>query len=142
MINYKVKSRRKATGNKFNYENLGRWCQRCFLTRRYKRYLEFCGKFHHYSFNNIMLILMQYPNAQMCKLHPWKKLKMQVRKGEEEALKSCVRFHTVIRKENTNESEEEKVISAVGFKIGHVFDIARLTVRFRRLMNSQLILII
>lgn len=54
-----------------------------FDSEKYKRYLEFCGKFHHYSFNNVMLILIQCPHAQRCASYTtWKSLKMQVRKGE------------------------------------------------------------
>lgn len=97
-----------------------------FDSKKYKRYLEFCGKFHHYSFNNIILILMQYPNAQMCASYTtWKKLKMQVRKGERGIKILCPIPYYYKKKENTDESEEEKVISAVGFKIGHVFDISQ-----------------
>ena len=69
---------------------------------------------------------MQYPNAQMCASYTtWKKLKMQVRKGERGIKILCPIPYYYKKKENTDESEEEKVISAVGFKIGHVFDISQ-----------------
>lgn len=56
-----------------------------FDSGKYKKYLEFCGKFHHYSFNNIIWILMQYPSAQMCASYStWKSLKMQVVKVKRE----------------------------------------------------------
>jgi len=97
-----------------------------FDSKKYKRYLEFCGKFHHYSFNNIILILMQYPNAQMCASYStWKKLNMQVRIGEKGIKILCPVPYSYKKKENIDESDEEKIVSAVGFKIGHVFDISQ-----------------
>lgn len=127
MINYKVKSKEeKQQEINLIMKTLEDGVRDVFDSEKYKRYLEFCGKFHHYSFNNIMLILMQYPNAQMCASYTtWKKLKMQVRKGERGIKILCPVPYCYKKKENTNESEEEKVISAVGFKIGHVFDISQ-----------------
>lgn len=36
-----------------------------FVSGCYEEYLQFMSKFHHYSFNNIVLILMQKPNASL-----------------------------------------------------------------------------
>lgn len=97
-----------------------------FESEKYKRYLEFCGKFHHYSFNNIMLILMQCPNAQMCASYAtWRSLKMQVRKGEKGIKILSPIPYTYNKKENDADDEAETTVNGIRFKIGHVFDISQ-----------------
>lgn len=45
--------------------------------------LDFASKFHAYSFNNLLLIQMQNPNAsQVAGFRQWQKLGRQVRRGE------------------------------------------------------------
>ncbi|QAY64985.1 ImmA/IrrE family metallo-endopeptidase (plasmid) [Xylanimonas allomyrinae] len=47
------------------------------------RFLEFARSFHHYSLNNLLLILAQKPEAtQVAGYRTWQKLGRQVRKGE------------------------------------------------------------
>jgi hypothetical protein len=42
-----------------------------------------CTTFHHYSFNNILLICSQRPDAtRVAGFHTWRKLKRFVKKGE------------------------------------------------------------
>lgn len=98
-----------------------------FDSEKYKRYLEFCGKFHHYSFNNIILILMQCPNAQMCASYAtWRSLKMQVRKGEKGIKILCPVPYSYMNKDNSNEGDKtETIINGVRFKVGHVFDVSQ-----------------
>lgn len=98
-----------------------------FDSEKYKRYLEFCGKFHHYSFNNIILILMQCPNAQMCASYAtWKSLKMQVRKGERGIKILCPVPYSYMNKDNSNEGDEtETTVNGVRFKVGYVFDVSQ-----------------
>ncbi|MEA3427846.1 MAG: ArdC-like ssDNA-binding domain-containing protein [Thermodesulfobacteriota bacterium] len=46
-------------------------------------YLDFCSKFHRYSFNNKILIWMSMPKAtNVAGFHSWKKLGRSVKKGE------------------------------------------------------------
>lgn len=50
---------------------------------QWRRYLEFCRAFHQYSVNNLLLILLQAPEAsQVAGYRTWQKLGRQVRKGE------------------------------------------------------------
>jgi len=47
------------------------------------RYLDFSAQFHQYSFRNLMLIMLQCPDAsQVAGLRQWNKLGRQVRAGE------------------------------------------------------------
>jgi len=49
----------------------------------WKHYLETMAKFHHYSFNNQMLVVLQCPGAErVAGYMKWKELGRQVRKGE------------------------------------------------------------
>ncbi len=98
-----------------------------FDSEKYKKYLEFCGKFHHYSFNNIMLILMQFPNAQMCASYAtWKSLKMQVRKGQRGIKILCPIPYSYKKKDYDGVDDETEItVNGVHFKIGHVFDVSQ-----------------
>lgn len=55
-----------------------------FQSGQYKNYLGTMSKFHHYSFNNILLITMQFPAAsQVAGFNDWKKkFGRQVKKGD------------------------------------------------------------
>ncbi len=47
------------------------------------RFLDFAGSFHHYSINNLLLIMAQRPEAtHVAGYRTWQKLNRQVRKGE------------------------------------------------------------
>lgn len=54
-----------------------------FETERYKEYLQTVSKFHDYSFNNTLLMLLQQPDATyVAGFHKWKELGRAVNKGE------------------------------------------------------------
>ena len=55
-----------------------------FVSGRYQEYLTAMAKFHHYSFNNVMLILMQRPDAtNVAGFHTWNhEFERSVIKGE------------------------------------------------------------
>ena len=55
-----------------------------FSSCRYKQYLTAMSKFHQYSFNNVMLILMQRPDAtHVAGFHTWNhEFERSVIKGE------------------------------------------------------------
>ena len=55
-----------------------------FVSGRYQEYLTTMAKFHHYSFNNVMLILMQRPDAShVAGFHTWQReFERSVMKGE------------------------------------------------------------
>lgn len=54
-----------------------------FESERYAQYLSAMSKFHDYSANNVMLIMMQMPYAErVAGYRTWQKLGRQVKKGE------------------------------------------------------------
>lgn len=109
---------------------------------RWKEYLRFSMKFHQYSFNNMMLIMLQCPDAtQVASFQTWKSMGRHVRKGEhgieilvplfarrsaraEHRAAGGEAFGEGVPGEEPNEDgiSESQGKTLVGFKVGHVFD--------------------
>ena len=82
-------------------------------------YLQAMGRFHHYSFTNIMLISRQFPNAtRVAGFQTWKKLDRFVIKGEK-GIKIIAPM--ISKKESLKDKNEEDEV--YGFRIVNVFDI-------------------
>lgn len=113
---------------------------------RWEEYLKFLSHFHRYSFNNLILILLQRPSATQCASYrTWKQLGRQVRKGERgiEILVPVLTRVYASRKsgqaeeehdlepelsQGTSQQENELMpcgYKVVGFKIGHTFDVSQ-----------------
>lgn len=99
------------------------------------RYLKFCSNFYNYSYNNIILIMMQRPNASyVAGYTAWRKMNCYVRKGEKGIgiLCPCIRkVETFAEPDDTkvyNDMEAEKEVKKVisGFKVGYVFDLSQI----------------
>ncbi len=83
------------------------------------RYLEVQGRFHHYSFGNVALILFQRPDAtHVAGYHTWLKLHRYVRRGE----KGITIFVPMRKKEDPDDPEDE---GRLFFGTGTVFDISQ-----------------
>lgn len=99
---------------------------------RWKEYLLVQSKFRDYSFNNVMMILLQYPNAtQVTGYGTWKKLGRYVKADAPLTLfgEKGIRIWAPMTKKETKEDEVtgeeiEKTIIA-GFKLVSVFDISQ-----------------
>lgn len=88
-----------------------------------KNYLQTMGRFHNYSFRNIILISMQYEKAtQVAGFHTWKKLNRYIIKGEK-AIKIVA---PIIRKKGSLEENLENYEHDIcGFRIVNVFDVSQ-----------------
>ena len=95
-----------------------------------KRYLTAMGRFHRYSFTNMMLIQSQNPNAtRVAGYHTWRDLGRSVRRGE----KGIVIYAPVARRAKAQDLElplKFKDASAdrpepVGFRAAYVFDVSQ-----------------
>jgi antirestriction protein ArdC len=91
----------------------------------FQRYLTLASKFHQYSFQNTILIMVQRPEATLVNAYErWKKLNRQVQKGEH----GIKIFYPMVRKieeadPDTGElSEETRLVS---FGVGNVFDVSQ-----------------
>lgn len=114
---------------------------------RWTEYLKFLSHFHRYSFNNLILIIFQFPEATLCASYrTWKQLGRYVRKGEKgiEILVPVLARVTVNPdSDKLNEEDGGRVADqgletdgdhrdvnvsgykVVGFKIGHTFDVSQ-----------------
>lgn len=91
-----------------------------FTSARYRELLRIMSKFHMYSFNNILLIALQCPQATyVTGYQNWKNFNRIVRRGEKaiRIIAPCP-----YKKENTETGEEEEHIF---FRTASVFDISQ-----------------
>ena len=88
---------------------------------QFKRYLAFAAKFHRYSANNSLLVLLQRPNAtRVAGYRRWQELGRQVRRGEEGLKILAPIFRTV---EDEESGEKARVLCS--FKVVKVFDVSQ-----------------
>ena len=106
---------------------------------RYKEILETFSKFHRYSLNNALLIMLQRPGAEtVASYTTWKSLERQVNKGEKGIRILCpAPYKTKIETPVLNEAGqpvlsadgktvmENKEITRTAFKVGYTFDISQ-----------------
>lgn len=85
-----------------------------------RAFLEMVGKFHRYSFGNVMLILSQRPDAtRVAGYRTWQGLGRQVRKGE----KGITIIAPMLLKQDAEPGQDpEKVLR---FKAASVFDVSQ-----------------
>lgn len=95
-------------------------------SERLLEYLTFQAKFHHYSFNNCLLIAIQKPDATfVAGFQRWKELGRYVRKGE----KGIMILAPLVKRGNRSDvsavEDEEVVARLIGFRATHVFDVSQ-----------------
>lgn len=99
-----------------------------FESENYKNYLRIMAKFHRYSVNNSILIMMQSGGSatQVTGASKWASMNRTIKKGAK-ALKILIphpyKKEIVVMDENGNEKVEEKEF--VYFTLGNVFDISQ-----------------
>ena len=112
-----------------------------YASGRYAEYLAAMSKFHHYSFGNVVLILLQCPTAtKVAGYNRWKKdFGRQVKKGEHGISILCPCPQTRwAQKQKTDSISGQPILSEDGspvmetvritiprFKIGTVFDVSQ-----------------
>lgn len=90
-------------------------------SEKYKEYLRVMSKFHDYSFNNVIMILMQCSEATMVAgYRAWQtKFSRNVKKGE----KAIKIFSPIIGHEIDEKGDD--VTTFKGYKIANVFDVSQ-----------------
>jgi antirestriction protein ArdC len=95
--------------------------ERILDSEEFKRYLAFAARFHRYSANNSLLILVQRPNAtKIAGYKRWQELGRQVRRGEEGIRILAPIFRTI-----EDEESGEKTRILCSFKVVKVFDVSQ-----------------
>jgi hypothetical protein len=87
-------------------------------------YLRAMGRFHRYSFNNVMLIISQRPGAtQVAGFHTWRKLGRAVKKGEKGiAIFAPMKIKPRARADTGGEEDKDRP-PQLRFRVVHVFDL-------------------
>lgn len=99
--------------------------QQLVNSSNWQHYLKTQSRFHHYSFNNTVLILMQLPQAtRVAGFHTWKQLHRTVNKGEK-ALSILAPLKYKQEVEDTQTGETLQRFGIRGFKKVSVFDISQ-----------------
>lgn len=89
--------------------------------------LQTAAKFHQYSLNNQMLIMLQRPDAtRVAGFKAWKALGRSVSKGEK-GIAVLAPMKRTIEVEDETTGEKGKAQRIVGFRLVHVFDISQTT---------------
>ena len=91
---------------------------------RLQQYLDVMARFPRYSFNNCLLVAMQFPSASLVQgFHAWRKLGRTVKKGE----KGIGIIAPMIgrKKDERGEVDEQSGKAIFGFKVVHVFDLSQ-----------------
>lgn len=105
-------------------EQLEKGVKDVFESDKYKDYLKFMSKFYNYSVNNILLIMMQKPEASLVAGYKaWQtKFKRQVRKGEKgiTILAPCPHKTT-----KEDEDGNQREIQWMSFRAVKVFDVSQ-----------------
>ena len=113
---------------------------------RWMEYLQFCSRFHHYTFFNTVLILLQCPTAtQVAGIRTWNSMGRYVKQGEhgleifvpifarakqardqdQPALAFSNGIQGIPVNRDTDYQDEFARKTLVGFKIGRVFDVSQ-----------------
>ena len=133
-------------------ETLEKGVKDVFTSENYRNYLKFFSQFHNYSFNNVIMILMQYPTAsKVASFRTWNKLGLKVKKGskgikvlvpipysyvKEEAVTD--EFNNVRYDKDGNKVVEETEVKGLTFRLGNVFDISQVEGEIPTLTNELL----
>lgn len=91
---------------------------------RLQQYLDVMARFPRYSFNNCILVSVQFPDARMVQgFHAWKKLGRSVKKGE----KGIGIIAPMIgrKKDDDGQVDDSAGRTVFGFKVVHVFDVSQ-----------------
>lgn len=131
-------------------ENLQNGVKEVFTSENYLNYLKFFSQFHNYSFNNVIMILMQYPIAsRVASFKTWNKLGLNVKKGskgikvlvpipysytKEEAVTD--EFNQVKYDRDGNKVIEQIEVKGLTFRLGNVFDISQVEGEIPSLINE------
>ena len=104
-------------------EKLEQGVKDIFSSDRYIEYLRFMSRFTNYSFNNIILIMLQKPEASLVAGYKkWQTLNRQVKKGEKGITILAPCQH---KKEIETEGGETKEVSWLSFRAVKVFDVSQ-----------------
>lgn len=118
-------------------ERLEQGVMQVFESNNYKAWLDSFSKFYQYSFHNVILILLQRPDATLCNSFiRWQSLGRTINKGAKGIEILCPVKYKYMVEEDVYENgcvvfnsdgttkKERKEKEGLRFKIGHTFDVS------------------
>lgn len=119
---YREKKRNEAEAYKAKMlEGIANFCR----SDAYKEYLNIMARFPSYSTHNLLMIMMQKPDASLVQgFTAWKKMGRSVRKGEKGIRIWAPQFSSRKADENEEEDNDDKLVLR-GFRLVSVFDVAQ-----------------
>jgi hypothetical protein len=109
------------------FEEIVKGVKEILMDETYRDYLNFSARLPRYSFNNLMMIYMQNPNAtHVAGMKTWNGLGRKVVKGEN-ALKILAPIQKKFKEEVDDKGKKgtEEVIKIVGFRTVPVYDLSQ-----------------
>ncbi|MCP4539208.1 MAG: ImmA/IrrE family metallo-endopeptidase, partial [Chloroflexi bacterium] len=109
------------------------------ISEEMQSYLQFLGRFHQYSFNNTLLILMSNPDATLVAgYRKWQSMGFQVQKGEKgipilapqtyaksKESTAATSGELVVEVESESASDKGQTKTGTWFRTVHVFDVSQ-----------------
>lgn len=120
-----TKTMTKTDSTQDAFSKLESGIQQLVTSSNWQNYLKTQSRFHHYSFNNTVLILMQLPDAtRVAGFNTWKQLQRFVNKGEKAiSILAPLRYKQEVEDPKTGDTTHHFGIR--GFKKVSVFDISQ-----------------
>lgn len=124
---------KKQTEQQEAIQKLEQGVKEIFTSEKYAEFLKTYSKFHKYSINNSIMILMQKPDASnVASFQTWRSLGRPVKKGEK-GIKILVPIPYKYKKEvdtkeldgNGEHIKETKEMQGTSFRVGNVFDVSQ-----------------
>ena len=92
---------------------------------RLTKFLDVMSRFPRYSFNNCILVALQFPSASLIQgFHAWKKIGRTVKKGEK-GIGIIAPMIGRKKEDDKSKSDDAHEKSVFGFKVVHVFDVSQ-----------------
>lgn len=132
--------KQKSDTNKKNktkemYDKLVKGVTHIISSGKYTEFLAFSKSFHHYSFNNLVLIYSQMPNAtRVAGFKTWEKLGRKLKKGEKGIQIFFPLKRTYIKNkiagqasliDDTKVEDTQEIIEYLTYRPTYVFDISQ-----------------
>ena len=116
-------------------QRLEQGVQEVMSSEGWRRYLQTQARFHNYSAGNVLLILVQKPEAeQVAGFSTWRDLGRNVRKGEKGIQILAPVFPkrdkdepklVAVSHNEAGEEERREIRTPVNFRVAHVFDVSQ-----------------
>lgn len=120
----------KANNTKLLFDKIIKGIENIISSGEYENFLKFCNTFHHYSFNNIILIFSQMKEAtKVAGFKQWQKLGRKIKKGEKGIqIIYPIKISRNITSKDISDKELEKdkdYIEFVTYRYTYVYDISQ-----------------